>query len=407
MKFTGTRILYPKASKDVRTHVPETAILAGTAFDVDDSCFLTYDRTTGTLFWLVKGACEVVRSCAAPLPNDNYLLDFCVFENTLYTLVYTEEGHLSICTGSLQQGKDEGLIDFQIYPLPHEIPSLPSGQSVWAYTHSVTPLYLHYHPKYCGITNVGHELFVLLGVCDDVVSPNPINLGQYIVNYDLLGGFNKVYKVDNSISGEDRPLARDMARLNGRAVGIAYANSLFTLLVPNNPPERAGVAKHIQLKGDSAFSIIGMQPYAVGPFYDNSSITIAGRFFYSNINNRLCCSDISVFDFQEMFMETALTSSIDIGHVLQGEVATRRISIKNISYFITYAKIILAPKTLNLKVSLDTDPPEFLEQIRLPVELAPGESTMFLLQFSAETFPKPEFFTVFHDYLSIRAESRW
>lgn len=403
MFYSNARLLHPKVYNQPEYRIPETAQLAGIMYDFDNHCVVTYDRVEGKLLWLTREAGAVEMSAIAPLPNSNYLIDMCQFQNTVYCLVYTGDGHLSVCVGSLQEGKDTGIVNFNEYPVPYYIP--PTVPNLWAATHTADPTYFRYHPKYCGIMNIGHELYLMLGVSSDVESDMPPELGQYLVYYDISGLLTETYLLDNSTSAAGRPASMTNV-LNGLHVACTYHDGVV-VLVAESHYSSTGVLRYVKIGADALIGEVDTRPFFMGPFPIGTSMCAAGRHVYYLTGNRIFAADIFMFDVWCNDEGELKSNTIDMGIITSEQIATRKVTLQNSSPYYTYSNLIIESRDPNMTLAHISDTPVFADRIKIPGTVPVGGRCSFLLRVVAPKVLEVDAPKYYYDRLSIKAEGEW
>lgn len=427
MFHSRTRLLYPKKHSNPEFHLAQGAILAGVAFDYEEGMVLTYNQHAGTLCWLDISSGDMVRSAIAPLPNNNYVVDFCHFENIIYMLVYTDVGHMSIFTGNLQIGRDTGFIEFDEYPMPYYTP--PSTH-VWGLTHAPTPEYVRYHPRYCSITNCGHELFVLLGTSEDVAGIAPATLGQYVVHYDLSGLFKNVHKVDESSwVGATTGLPARAIRpdplsnnYNGLHLAIDYREGSL-LFFTENAGYNAGAIREafytgIELENPPART----SSFLIGPFTEFNSMCSAGKYSFYLVNNRIFRADVMAFELQDVVTPGLYSQTIDLGYIVAGMSLSKPVRLVNTSLRMIYKNLIIESRDPNMQVAhfIPLTPAEivagvtrphipdtFYRAIKWPEPVKPNDAIEFWVRVVGPQVANNRNPHYYYDYLTVKAEGEW
>ncbi len=421
MLYGQTRLLFPQ-----KRHVADPTMaaggvdLAGVAFDQETGHVVTYAQSSGKLYWLVVSSGDVVQSAFAPLPLGSKLVDMCQFANVLYLLVYTGDGHLSICVGSLQQGRDTGHMTFEEYPVPYLV---PATGNVWLSTHAPFPEYLRYHPHYCSIANCGHQLFLLIGVSDDVESVAPPNLGQYLVHYDLSGLFTAATLLDastppNPFASPPTPAMRPptLANVyNGLGMAIAYREGGLTLMAENFQHD-VGATKESRLFSESVQTPPERTTkFITGPFGIGTSLHLSARHHFFIANGRLYQAGISPFSIGATDALGLYRDTIDMGIVPHGGVVEKHVTLTNLNYQVTYKNIWIETTNVHTQVGRSgTDPlnpsapPEhYQDRLHWEWHVAPGETIDFWVRIFGPTIANNRIPNHYFDYLTLRAEGVW
>ncbi len=423
MLYGQTRLLFPQKRHALDPFVSAGgAVFAGVTFDDEAGCVLTYNRTEGRLYWLTVSSGDVVQTALAPLPNQHYLLDMCQWLNVLYTLVYTGDGQLSVCVGNLQQGRSTHHMDFTEYPVPYQI---PITSHVWSLTHAPFPEYLRYHPRYCGITNCGSQLFLLLGVSDVVDLPAPSNLGQYFVQYDLSGAFEHATLLDDSqwinvappnvgYPGYALRPSSSLNVYNGLGLAPTYRDGMLTMLVENFH-NLTGVTKESTLFSNSVQTPpLRTSLFVSGPFSDGASMHFTGRHHFFLTNNRIFQANVSPFMLGLESSAGLYSRTIDMGVVPNEGVMEKYIVLTNTHPHITYKNIWIETTNVHTQVGYAVEgelvqrPPEIYQnRIRWEGRVAPGETLSFWLRILGPMVANQKIPTYYTDYLTLRAEGVW
>lgn len=426
MLYSRTRLLFPKKHQHPEFALAEDATLAGVAFDTEEGMVLTYDRRDGKLYWLNVSSGDVVRSVRAPLPNENYLVDMCQFDNILYALVYTDIGHLSVFTGNLQQARNMGVLDFDEYPLPYYT---PATSTVWHLTHQEgTPGYFRYHPRYCSITNCGHELFILAGMSNDVATQAPMYLGQYILQYDLSGLIKQSFKVDDSMwvaipagstgyPGYSIRPSFISNTYNGLGLAIGYREGMINIFAED------GFNKDSVVKEAKLMSTTIQNPpartslFISGPLEYQHSLCYAGRYVFYLVNNRLMQASVMDLELQDDAVAGLYTHTVDVGAIEPGLPTYKYIRLKNNSTHMTYRNMILESRDPNMQLahfvpSVDEETPAeppavFQDAIKWSVSIRPGDTIEFWVRVMGPQVANTKNPHYYYDYLTVKAEGEW
>lgn len=408
MFFCNTKLLHPRATFEAEYCVPETAQLSGICFDYSLYCVVVYDRVEGKLLWLEKDTGVIVRSAVAPVLNNNMVIGMTQFLDVLYALVYLGEGQMTLAIGSLAEGRLNGFVNFNYFNLPFY---QKENVNVWDQTHSTPPTYYKYHPKYCGIFNIGYDLYLLAGLSDDVEADAPPNLGQYIIHYDPSGIIIQSYKLDDSSSAGTRLGSLD-PQLNGVATGAVYHDGIVTLIV-DSYKSGTGVLKHLKFKNPAvlqpALFEIDTRAFFMGPFPVGTSACVAGRKFYAITSNRVIQSEIFMFDIWCNDEGELQSNTIDMGVIAAGQLVSRRVTIQNSSPFYNYKNFIIECRDPNMSVAVDlgTSPGTFQSAIKIPTLIRNGERAHFYLRVQAPALLEQNTPKQYWDKLSIKAEGEW
>ncbi len=406
MFYGNAKILHPKVYNQAEYRIPDTAQLAGVVYDYDVHCIVTYDRVEGKLLWLTKHEGAVEFSATAPLPNNNYVIDMCQFQNFLYCLVYLGDGKLGLYVGNLQAGRDTGLVQFDSYEIPFCIPDgVITSRDVWEATHTADVTYLKYHPRFCGITNIGHNIYLMLGVTDDVESPLPDTLGQYLVAYSLTGGFLQTYILDDSPDYRQRPETTS-TDLGGTHIACTYHDGIVSLIAAS-PCDNTGVLKILRLGTNGEISNVEAAPFFVGPFPVGCSMCAVGRTIYYIVNNRIYCAEIFMFDVWCNDEGELQSNIIDMGIILSEGWGIRKVTLQNSSPFYTYHNLVVESRTPNMQVAHLGEEAVFADRIKFTAPLPPGERVSFTIRVVIPLLSEAKTPAYFYDKLTIKAEGEW
>lgn len=406
MFYSNAKILHPRVHNQAEFRVPDTAQLAGVVYDYDVHCIVTYDRVEGKLLWLTQNEGAVEFSAIAPLPNDNYVIDMCQFQNSLYCLVYLGDGKLGLYVGNLQEGRDTGIVQFDSYEIPYCVPESPmSASQIWAATHTSELTYLKFHPKFCRITHIGHNLYLMLGVSDDVVSEFPSTLGQYLVAFSLTGSFLRTYSLDDSPAYLQRPGVFTDS-LNGTHVACTYHDGVVSVIAAS-PCSNTGILKFLKLGNEGEITDVEIHPFFVGPFPIGTSMCAAGRTLYYLVNNRIFSASIFMFDVWCNDEGELQSNIIDMGIILSEGWGMRKATLQNSSPFYTYHNLIVESRTPNLQVAHLGETPVFADRIKFTQPMAPGDRVSFMLRVVVPLINEAKTPAYFYDSLAIKAEGEW
>lgn len=379
MYYINTRLLWPLGSYNAEYQLPEAADLRGLAYDYTDHSVITYDAVEAKLMWISRDDASVRASCLVDVPVDD-VLGLSQFNDYCYILNHEGGGKLAVYTGSLQQGRSDGVMRVSRFEVPFS-DRVPTGNNVWNMTHAAVTRYLKYHPKYTNIFNIGPTVYLLAGLSDDIESDTvPANLGQYIIEFDLIGLFRNPILVDLSTRG-NRGYAID--KPNGTAVACTHHDGVMSLLCREIATSQPNVIHSLKYKLGSPLSY-ETSWYVAGDLRKGSDILAAGRWLYSLIEGRIYKSEIMMIKL-EMEDGWPNTNTLDLGNLSSAQVAFRRVRCKNVAPATTYYDMVISSRDSMLLLSRDesSDTNRYNDTISLPGPLRPGDVFTFCVCLTA------------------------
>ena len=379
MYYTNTRLLWPLGSYNAEYQIPEAADLRGLAYDYTDHSVITYDAVETKLMWISRDDASVRASCLVDVPVDD-VLGLSQFNDYCYILNHEGGGKLAVYTGSLQQGRSDGVMKVSRFEVPFS-DRVPPGNNVWNMTHAAVTRYLKYHPKYTNIFNIGPTVYLLAGLSDDIESDTvPTNLGQYIIEFDLIGLFRNPILVDLSTRG-NRGYAID--KPNGTAVACTHHDGVMSLLCREIATNQPNVIHSLKYKLGSPLAY-ETSWYVAGELRKGSDILAAGRWLYSLIEGRIYKSEIMMIKL-EMEDGWPNTNTLDLGNLSSAQVAFRRVRCKNVAPATTYYDMVISSRDSMLLLSRDesSDTTRYNDTISLPGPLRPGDVFTFCVCLTA------------------------
>lgn len=393
MYYANTRLLWPLGRYNSEYLLPDTADLRGLAYDYSDHSLITYDRVETKLMWISRDDASVRASCLVDSPVDD-VLGISQFNDYCYILNYEGGGHLAVYTGSLQQGREDGVMRLSKFVVPFS-DRVPTGRTVWDMTHAEVTRYLKFHPNYSNIFNIGPTVYILAGLSDDVTSDTvPANLGQYIVEFDLLGFFRNPILIDLS-ARNNRGYAID--KPNGTAVACTYHDGVMDLLCREVSAVQPSVVHSLQYRENEPLQYDTFW-HVGGEVGRGSDILAAGRWIYSLIGNRIYRSELIMIKL-EMEDGWPNTTTLDLGNLSSGQVTFRKVRCKNIAPVTTYYDMIVSSRDSMLLLSnaATTDINRYTDTISIPGALKPGDTFTFYVCLTAPVI-SDEGFTPYQYY---------
>lgn len=395
MYYTNTRLLYPPAMSDPEYRIPETAKLRGLAYDYTDHSLVTYDEVEKKLMWISRDDSSV-RASVIMDPEVKQVLGLSHFNDFMYILDYEGDGHLAVYTGSFQQGREDGIIKLVRFEVPFSQSDTIGTGHIWDLTHEPVPRWLKYHPDFCNIINIGPTIYLLIGLADDVTPGKiPSELGQYIVEFDLLGLFRNQIKVDLTPRSSSRPRTIDMP--NGLAKACAAHDGIMALLcreINQLQPNVIHVLKHRlgqPLQYETSW-------YVAGELHQGSAMIAAGKWLYTLIDNRIYKSEIMMI---KLHMQDGWpnTQTLDLGNLSSGQVVFRKVRCQNIAPVTTYHDLTISSRDSLLLLSREdkVDENDYADTITIPGKIKPGDTFEFCICLTApiineETFAPYQYF---------------
>lgn len=393
MYYANTRLLWPLGMYNAEYQLPYTAELRGLAYDFTDHSLITYDRTETKLMWISRDDASIRASCLVDSPVDD-VLGISQFNDYCYILNYEGGGLLAVYTGSLQQGRETGLMKLSRFEVPFS-DRVPVGQTVWGMTHADVTRYLKFHPDYCNIFNIGPTVYLLVGMADDVTSDTPPdNLGQYIVEFDLLGFFRNPILIDLS-ARNNRGYTID--KPNGTAVACAYHDGVMDILCREIVKTQPSIVHSLQYKQGEPLKYDTFW-YVSDELKRGSDIIATGRWVYSLVGNRIYRSELIMIKL-EMEDGWPNTTTLDLGNLSSGQTAFRKIRCKNIAPVTTYYDMIISSKDSMMLLSRDdtSDINRYTDTISIPGPIKPGDTFTFCVCLTAPVI-SDEGFTPYQYY---------
>ena len=395
MYYANTRLLYPPAITDPEYKIPEKAQLRGLAYDYKDHSLITYDEVEKKLMWISRDT-SAVRASVVMDSGVKKVLGLSQFNDFLYVLDYEGDGHLAVHTGSLQQGRADGVINLTRFEVPYSAFDVTQhAGTLYNLTHEPVPRVYRYHPDYCNIFNIGPTIYLLIGLAQDVTPGNiPPELGQYIVEFDLLGFFRNHISVDLSGAGKKTSA---MLYLNGLGKACAAHDGILALLAREpNPlmPNVINVIKHRQGKP------LDYEPFwfVSGDTSGGAAMLATGRWMYTLIDNRIYKSEIMMI---KLYMANGWpnTQTLDLGNLSSGQTVFRKVRCQNIAPVTTYYDLTISSRDSLLLLSAEDrlDANDYADKITIKGALKPKDTFEFCVCLTApvineETFAPYQYF---------------
>lgn len=376
--YANTRLLYPLGKYNAEYQLPYPADLRGLAYDYTDHSIITYDATEAKLMWLSRDNAAIRASCLVDSPV-NDVLGISQFNDYCYILDYEGGGQIAVYTGSLQQGRADGVMRVSRFEVPFS-DRVPASNTVWDLTHANITRYLKFHPRYTNIFNIGPTVFLLAGLSDDVDSRIPPNLGQYIVEFDLLGFFRNPIKIDLSTRNNR---GETITKPNGTAVACTYHDGVMDLLCREAVAAQPNVIHSLQHRLNQPLAYDTFW-YTAGDLFKGSDILAVGRWIYSLIEGRIYKSEIMMIKL-EMADGWPNTNTLDLGNLSSGQTAFRKIRCRNIAPVTTYYDLLVTSRDSLMLLSKDdsTDINRYTDTISIPGALKPGDVFTFCVCLTA------------------------
>lgn len=381
--------MYPPISNDPEYRIPETADLRGLAYDYTDHSLITYDQVEKKLLWISRDDASVRASVLVDSPVDS-VLGMSQFNDFVYILSYEGDGRLAVFTGSLQQGRSEGVLKVTRFEVPYSaVETIGQTQDIWDMTHAPVPRWLKYHPDFCNIFNIGPTVYLLIGLAKDVTPDSiPTELGQYIVEFNLNGLFRNQVKVD--LSSKNRR-EETIGKLNGLAKACAYHDGVMSMLCRELNPLQPNIIHAIKhrlgepLEYDSFW-------YLCGKLKQGTAMLVAGRWMYTLIDGRIYRSEIMMI---KLHMQNGWpnTQTLDLGNLSSGQVTFRKVRCQNIAPVTTYHDLTISARDSLLLLSVEDrlDEHDYTDKITIPGILRPGDTFDFCVCLTAPTVDEDTF----------------
>lgn len=378
MYYINTRLLYPLGPYNAEYQIPYTADLRGLAYDYTDHSLITYDAVEAKLMWISRDDASIRASCLVDSPVSD-VLGLSQFNDYCYILNHEGGGHLAVYTGSLQQGRADGVMKVSKFDVPFS-DRVPSGNNVWSMTHATVTRYLKYHPRYTNIFNAGPTIYLLIGVSDDIESMVPANLGQYIVEFDLLGFFRNPVLVDLSARNNR---GETISKPNGTAVACTYHDGVMDLLCREATPMQPNIIHSLQHRLNQPLTYDTFW-YVAGELHKGSDILAVGRWVYSLIEGKIYKSEIMMIKL-EMTDGWPNTNTLDLGNLSSGQTVFSRVRCKNIAPVTTYYDMVVTSRDSMMLLSRDesTDVTRYTDTISIPGAIRPGDTFTFCVCLTA------------------------
>lgn len=387
MYYTNSRLIWPNSILNAEYRIPDTAQLQGLTYDYTDHTLVTYDATEKKLMWLSRDNAAVIASSVV-ITELYEVMGMCQFEGNLYVLSYEGNGHAAVYTGSLTEARTIGSISLTRHPLPYNT-YVPPYTTTWQRTHESTAKYLRYHPDYCGIFNIGPTVYLILGVASTVTKDStPYELGQYLVEYELMGTIRYHIGIDYAPAGSRWTSTPTL--LNGTATAGVFHDGCVDLLCRDmsESSNEANILHTIKYAGGLVSPPVSYEStwYLASHSGYNTDMTTAGRYVFTLMSNRIYRAEIATFKI-EMEEGWPCTQTIDLGNLCAGQTAYRAVKVKNTAPVTTYYDTIITSDDPLLSMSLvyTVDDKKYSPSVKLAGGLGPGQSFKLYIRLTAPT----------------------